>query len=335
VKARIEGVDYYLPTQQLTNADLAAEFPEWSVEKISSKTGIRTRHIAADDEFTSDLAVAAGRKLLDRLALSSSDIDYLIVCTQSPDYFLPSVSTIVQDRLGLSTAAGAADVNLGCSGYIYSLGIAKGLIESDQVSNALVITSDTYSKFVNPKDKSVRTIFGDGAAATLVSATAEQSQVYAITYGSDGTGASSLLVPNGGLRDGRRLAPKAATDARKLTSNGFDLYMDGPAIFNFTIDAVPRLVDTVLEKAQLQLEDVDLFVLHQANKFMLEHLRTKLGIDRDRFFVSMEDSGNTVSSTIPIALTEAERAGKLLAGHKVMLLGFGVGLSWGGLMVQW
>lgn len=335
MSARIAAVEYHLPEAVLTNEALASEFPEWTVEKISAKTGISRRHIAASDEFSSDLATAAGLALFERHGIDASSVEYLIVCTQSPDYFLPSTSCLVQERLGLPPTSGATDITLGCSGYIYALGLAKGLIESGQVSNVLVITADTYTKFINPADKSVRTIFGDGAAATWVTDDGDADAIAAITYGTDGSGGKSLIVPNGGLRSGSDLQPKADPSARGLEAAGYDLYMDGPDIFNFTLKVVPESVETILAKAQLRLEDIDLFVFHQANAFMLEHLRKKLGVPSERFFVALEESGNTVSSTIPIALTEAERQGALKKGMRVMLLGFGVGLSWGGLVATW
>jgi 3-oxoacyl-[acyl-carrier-protein] synthase-3 len=333
--ARIQAVEYYLPDGVLSNEDLAAEFPEWSVDKISAKTGINRRHIAAPDEFSSDLAVAAGAKLLSTHGIEPASIEYLIVCTQSPDFYLPSTACLVQDRLGLPIHAGATDITLGCSGYIYALGLAKGLIESGQVANVLVITADTYSKFINPRDKSVRTIFGDGAAATLVTAVDEEQAIYGITYGTNGAGGKSLVVPNGGLRTGDSLAPKSLVATRDLQASGYDLYMDGPDIFNFTLEVVPQSVDRILERSALELEDVDLFVFHQANAFMLEHLRKKLGVPTEKFFVSLSESGNTVSSTIPIALADAVTQGALKPGMKVMLLGFGVGFSWGGLIIRW
>lgn len=335
MSARIAAVEYHLPERVLDNEALAAEFPEWSVEKISAKTGIDRRHISGEDEFSSDLAVAAGRALLERHGIDPASIEYLIVCTQSPDFFLPSTACIVQDALGVPTAAGATDITLGCSGYIYALGLAKGLIESGQVSNVLVITADTYTKFINPADKSVRTIFGDGAAATLVTDDGAADAITAITYGTDGSGAKSLLVPSGGLRSGSTIQPKSDVAGRGIEPSGYDLYMDGPDIFNFTLAVVPSAVETILAKAGLERDDVDLFVFHQANAFMLEHLRKKLDVPAEKFFVSLAESGNTVSSTIPIALADAERAGALSKGDRVMLVGFGVGLSWGGLIATW
>ncbi|UOQ57709.1 ketoacyl-ACP synthase III [Leucobacter allii] len=336
MQARIVAIESHLPEAVLTNEDLSAEFPEWSVEKISAKTGIHRRHIAGEDEFSSDLAIAAGRALLERRGIDPETIDYVIVCTQSPDYFLPTTACIVHAGLGLRQNSGAADLNLGCSGYVYALGQAKGLIESGQASRVLVITADTYTKFVNPADKSVRTIFGDGAAATLVAAEDTETEgIGAITYGTDGTGAGHLVVPHGGLRRGTDIAPKSAPAARDLESSGYDLFMDGPEIFNFTLRVVPESVQAILEQAELGLDDIDLFVFHQANAFMLEHLRKKLKVPTEKFFVALAETGNTVSSSIPIALAEAERQGALRPGMRVMLLGFGVGLSWGGLIVTW
>lgn len=335
MKARVSAVSYYLPEKVLTNADLHKTFPEWSVDKIANKTGIGRRHIAKSDEFSSDLAISAAQTLFREHKISPDSVDYLIVCTQSPDYYLPTTACIVQDALGLRTSIGAVDINLGCSGYIYALGQAKGLIESGQVENVLVITADTYTKFINEEDKSVRTIFGDGSAATFVTSDGAGEGIFGVTYGTDGSGAKHLIVPRGGLRAGTQIAPKSAAESRELSEGAFDLYMDGPEIFNFTLRVVPSALDGVLERANLKLEEIDLFVFHQANAFMLEHLRKKLGVATEKFFVSLAESGNTVSSTIPIALADARQQGALVPGMKVLLLGFGVGLSWGGLVLDW
>ena len=201
MQAALSAIEYYLPEKTLSTADLSAEFPEWSVEKIDEKTGIRERHIAAPDECASDLAVAAARKLFASSACQPDAVDYLLFCTQSPDYFLPTTACLIQDRLGLPKTAGALDFNLGCSGFIYGLGLAQGLIASGQASNVLLLTAETYSKFLNPRDRSVRTIFGDAAAATLL--TAEDSPnalIGPFVYGTDGSGGPNLIVPTGGTR---------------------------------------------------------------------------------------------------------------------------------------
>lgn len=331
--AGIADVAVHLPEGVLTNDDLAQQFPEWGVDKIGAKTGIHTRHIVAPDEHTSDLATAAGRRLVQQQGLDPASVDYLLLCTQTPDYLMPSTALLVHQALGLRQDAGAIDVTLGCSGFVYSLGLAKGLIESGQAENVLVVTADTYSRLLNPEDKSVRTLFGDGAAATLVSSGAA-GDVHSFVYGSDGSGGESLVVPNGGLASADRY-PRADPAQRGFESNGYDLFMDGPAIFNFTLRVAPDSVERVLAKAHLAAGDVDTWVFHQANGFMLEHLRRKLQIPQERFIVDVADVGNTVSSTIPIALARARAGGRIASGSKSIVLGFGVGLSWAGAVIEW
>ena len=331
--ARIASVVGHLPEGRLTNDDLAAMFPEWSVEKIAAKTGIVSRRIAGPDEHTSDLAIAAGRALLARDGTDPASIDYLIVCTQTADFVMPAVSMLVHAALGLRSSAGATDITHGCSGYVVALGLASALIDSGQARQVLVITADTYSRIVNEADKSVRTLFGDGAAATLVVAS-EQPGIHSFVYGSEGAGASSLVVPNGGLAGSDRF-PSADPVARGLESNGYDFYMDGTAVFNFAIRVVPPTADEVLAKAGWSVDDVDSWVLHQANAFMLSHLRRKLGVPEERFVIELAETGNTVSSSIPLAIEAAAPKGVGAPGTRSVLIGFGVGLSWAGMAVDW
>jgi 3-oxoacyl-[acyl-carrier-protein] synthase-3 len=333
--AGIRAIEYFLPAQVLTSAGLAAEFPGWSVDKIQSKTGIEERHIAAADEFASDLAVKAAEKLLAG-GMERESIDALLYCTQSPDYFLPTTACLLQERLGLPTTLAALDFNLGCSGYIYGLGLARGLIESGQANRVLLLTAETYSKFIHPGDRSVRTLFGDAAAATLVEASESGGRLNGpFVYGTDGRGAENLIVPAGGLRKPHSSNPEVITDDAGNQRTENHLYMNGPEIFNFTLRIVPATVESLLAKSGLALDDIGLFVFHQANQYMLEHLRKRLGVPAAKFVVSMQKCGNTVSSTIPIALKMALEAGQLRSGMKVMLLGFGVGYSWGGTIVEW
>ncbi len=329
--ARIQTIEYYLPERVVTTADLAREFPEWSVEKIDKKTGIEERHIAAPDQCSSDLAQAAAEKLF-AAGLRREQIDYLLFCTQSPDYFLPTTACLLQDRLGLPNSAGALDFNLGCSGYVYGLGLAEGLIATGQARNVLLLMGETYSKFIHPLDKSVRTVFGDAGSATFLTAQ-ETPCIGPFFYGTDGRGGDKLIVPSGGMRQ-RRGSGLEITDASGNRRTDENLFMDGAEIFNFTLDAVPQAVHEVLSRAGQTLESVDLFVFHQANQYMLDHLRKKLGIPQDKFWISMRYCGNTVSSTIPIALHQAQAAGRLTPGTLVMLVGFGVGLSWAATLVR-
>lgn len=321
--AFINAISYYLPETVLSNEYFNELFPEWSVDKIAKKTGILERRVADNAEFVSDLAVKAASNLFREHGLNASDIDFILLCTQSPDYLLPTTACIVQDALNIPTSAGGLDFNLGCSGYIYGLGLAKGLILTEDAANVLLITSETYSKHLDPGDKSVRTIFGDAAAATLVSRKQQGAAVLRSAFGTDGRGAENLIVKRGAMKSS---SDTAATSA---------LYMNGAEIFTFTLKVVPDLVRTTLEKNGLQIADIDLFVFHQANKYMLEHLREKMNIPEEKFYIYMENCGNTVSSTIPIALYQAEKESRIRPGMKVLLAGFGVGYSWGATVIQY
>jgi len=344
VFAAIHAIEYHLPETTLSNQDLAQAFPEWALEKIADKTGIVQRHLAAPGECASDLAVAAARKLFASCACRPEEIDFLLLCTQSPDYFLPTTACILQDRLGLPTSAGALDYNLGCSGFIYGLSLAKGLIETGQANNVLLLTAETYSKFLHPHDRSVRTLFGDAAAATLIQKrTAAPAGglpwIGPFVFGTDGKGMENLIVPTGGMRrPGRELTTEgyleASEDASGRERFPDNLYMNGPEIFSFTLRAVPRAVKELLTRAQRTIDDVDLFVFHQANRYMLDHLRDRLQIPTEKFVMALSHCGNTVSSTIPIALKEAFSRQQLPPGRLVMLVGFGVGYSWGATLVN-
>jgi len=334
--AAIRGVEYALPPGVLDNEQLAAEFKDWTAEKIFAKTGIRERHIAGPEQCASDLGFEAATKLLDTGLCDRGSIDFLLYCSQTPDYFLPTTACVLQHRLQLSPACGALDYNLGCSGYVYGLGLAKGLIESGQANHVLLVTADTYSKTIHPQDKSVRTIFGDAGTATLVSAVeAPAPALGPFVYGTDGAGAKNLIIPTGGFRTAPVAAAPLLADGSGNARTVNNLYMNGSEIFAFTLRVVPEMVQQVLGKAGLTLADIDLCVFHQANKFMLDHLQKKLGVPGERFFVDMADVGNTVSSTIPIALQRARAAGRIRPGSRLLLAGFGVGYSWGAALVQW
>lgn len=328
MKANIKAISYYLPEEVLSNDLINKEFPEWDIEKISSKTGINSRHISAKDEFSSDMAVKAAERLFAEHNIDKSTIDYLLFCTQSPDYFLPTTACIIQDKLGLNTSIGALDFNLGCSGFVYGLSLAKGLIAGEMAKNVLLITSETYSKFIHHKDKSNKTIFGDAAAATLISSEEGFCSLGKFIFGTDGKGAENLIVKQGGMRFPVSNENEDISDEFGNVRNDKNLYMNGAEIFNFTGEFVPKLTEAILEKSNLTKEDIDLYIFHQANKYMLNHLRKKIKIPEEKFFIAMEECGNTVSSTIPIALYEAQKQGKLSESKNLILAGFGVGYSW-------
>ena len=329
MKAYIQDIAYYLPTSVLTNEQIAERFPEWSAEKVAGKVGITERHIAADNETATDMAQKAAQQLFAQ-GVDKSQIDFVLLCTQSQDYFLPSSACILQDKLGLSKDCGAFDFNLGCSGYEYGLAVAKGLIVAGIAKNILLLTAETYTKYIHPQDKGNMTIFGDGASATLVS-TEGFAQIGEVVVGTDGSGAENLIVRTSAARH-KALANNVVQDEDGTVVSDDHLYMHGGNVFNFTADVVPDMVEKLLNKSGLQQDDIDLWVFHQANKYMINYLRKLLDIDKDKFYIFMEKVGNTVSSTIPIALCEARKEDKLHGN--VLLAGFGVGLSWGGVMLN-
>lgn len=326
--AYIKAISYYLPSQVVTNEELVKEFPEWSVDKVANKVGVMSRHIAAPDETAGDMAEKAARKLFAEWNIQADDVDFLLLCTQSPDYFLPSTACVLQNRLGLKTNIGAFDYNLGCSGCIYGLAIAKGLISTGIAHNVLLLTSETYNKYLHPTDKSNRSIFGDGAAACLIS-TEGFARIGEFSLGTDGSGAENLIVKTGASRY-RQSTGLSVVDEEGHTCFDDYLYMNGSAIFNFTLDTVPKLLKQVLDKNKLEKEQVDYYVLHQANKFMLNTIRKVCGLPKEKFFVNLENTGNTVSSTILIGLQQCMEQNIVKKEMKVMIGGFGVGLSWGG-----
>ncbi|HKC63442.1 MAG TPA: ketoacyl-ACP synthase III [Pyrinomonadaceae bacterium] len=335
-KAAIKAIASYLPAAELTNEQLAEEFGDVEPKVIWERTGIKVRHIASPDECASDLGVAAARHLFESGATSPDEIDFLLLCTQSPDYFLPTTACLMQTQLGLRTSCGAIDINQGCSGYVYGLSLAKGMIETEAARNVLLITADTYTRFINRRDRSVRTLFGDGASATLIAAqSAGEDLIGPFVFGTDGRGAEQLIVQAGGCR--RPLNNEAMIESADEQGNwrsSRNLYMNGPEIFNFTLRTVPQVMDELIRKSGLSLEEIDYIIPHQANKFMLERLQRRMKVAAEKFHIDLEQTGNTVSSTIPIALEGARKQGRLSAGQRVALVGFGVGYSWAATLVR-
>jgi 3-oxoacyl-[acyl-carrier-protein] synthase-3 len=333
--ARVSAIASYLPETVLGNDELAALFEGWSADKIFEKTGIRERRIAAPAQTATDLGVEAANRLFARTGVARDSIDFIIFCTQAPDYLLPTSACLIQAKLGLRTSSGALDINLGCSGFVYGLSLAKGLIETGAASRVLLLTADTYSRFIHPLDKSVRTLFGDGAAATLIEAVdAPAPQIGPFVFGTDGRGAENLIVRTGGAREARTAeSAREATDGSGNVRSADNLFMDGPAIMTFTLSTVPKAVHELARQAGITMNDIDLVVLHQANRYMLEALRKKLAVPPEKFPICIEHCGNTVSSTIPIALESVQRDAEAPA-RRVMLVGFGVGYSWAGTLIN-
>ena len=331
-QAFIKAISYYLPERVVTNEELVKEFPEWSVEKVAQKVGVNSRHLAAANETAGDMAEKAARRLFEEYNINPQSIDFLMLCTQSPDYFLPSTACVLQNRLGILTSAGAFDYNLGCSGCIYGMARAKGLIAAGIAKNVLLLTAETYNKYLHPDDKSNRSIFGDGAAACLIS-TEGFAEIGEFVLGTDGSGANNLIVKTGAARYKQPTGESTEDSEGHIWCDDY-LYMNGGAIFNFTLDAVPIMMNQLFEKSGLTKEDIDYYVFHQANKFMLSTIRKVCALPKDKFYIDLANVGNTVSSTILIGLKESLKNGMIKPKMNVMACGFGVGLSWGGTLLK-
>jgi 3-oxoacyl-[acyl-carrier-protein] synthase-3 len=326
--AEIGPISVVYPIHVETNEQLQAENPDWDMTEIGQKTGIRIRYIAGSDETASDLAYAASEKLFSDYNIDRSSIDFILLCTQTPDYPLPTTACLLQQRLGLPETCGAMDFNLGCSGFVYGLAVADGLIQSGAARRILLLTAETYSKYIDRADRSLRTIFGDAAAATLIEASSERS-VHSFQFGTDGSGADTLLVGEGGAR-----SPSQAIKPRHRKRWASRLYMDGPSLMSFTVVAVPKLIDQVLQRAQLSRQDIHLYLLHQATRKMLEQLQVRLELDESQLPIRLEDGGNTVSATLPILISDLRRERKINPHQWNLLIGFGVGWSWAGCVWQ-
>ena len=323
MKIRIGGISYHLPETTEGADSLERDNPDWNMPKILEKTGIAVRHISAPQETALDLAAAAGRKLLQGDP-RREEIDLVILVTQSPDYVLPTSACILQDRLGLPKNCMAFDVNLGCSGFVNALGIAGGLIEASIAHRGLILCADTYTKYIRKNDRTCRPIFSDGAAAILVEPS-DTNCIGPFEFGTDGSGYDRLIVQHSGAR--KSVLP-AGADPGVLEMHGSDIFL-------FTMRVVPPCIDKLLARAGLQLENIDLFVFHQASKLVIENLIRTMALDKDRVYINYENIGNTVSASIPIALKDAAASARLKHGDMVMLVGFGVGLSWGATLVRW
>ena len=322
--AEIGPISIHFPERCETNQQLQSQFPEWDIPLIEEKTGIQSRYIAAPHETAADLAVCACEKLFLEHGIDRESIDFILLCTQTPDYPLPTTACLLQARLGLKSSCGAIDFNLGCSGFVYGLALAEGLIQAGSAKRILLVTAETYSKYIDDEDRSLRTIFGDAAAATLITAS-ETRSLEAFQFGTDGTGADTLLVADGGARP--------ADDAIKPRHRKrwkSRLYMDGPSLMSFTVVAVPKLIEEILELAKLAMDDIDLFLLHQATHKMLAQMQARLGVRDDRLPIRLAKCGNTVSCTLPILISQLRADGRIVPGKPNLLVGFGVGWSWAG-----
>lgn len=335
-KAFINALDYYLPDTVFTNDDFYATFPDAGKNRENLELiGVKQRSIVSSETTASDIAVKSALKFFRTHSIDPSEIDFLLFCAQEFDHYGPTSACIIHEKLNLPKHCGALDYNLGCSGFVYGLSLAKGLVESCGLKNVLLITSSTLTKKFHAKDKSSRYVFGDGAASTLISARTSGEGIGQFVFGTDGKGADKIIVKDGGARYPlSESSYTETTDEYGNVTSPANYFMDGPAVFSFGLRTVPKAVEELLKKEQKDIREIDLFIFHQANLFLVDHIRKKLNIDEDKVFNFMENVGNTVSSSIPIALAEAIKSGKAKKGQTILLAGFGVGLSWAATIIK-
>jgi 3-oxoacyl-[acyl-carrier-protein] synthase III len=334
----IKAISYYLPEKILANSDIKTLHPDWNVDEMEQYTGVKTRYIAADDEYASDMAEKAARKLFVEHSINPDEIDFLILCTQTTDYIAPATACVLQNKLGLSKNIGAFDFNLGCTGFVYGLSIAKGLVESNSAKNVLLITSENISKYIHPLDKSTLFLFGDAAAATLISKRAEEGSesIGNFSFGTDGTGVEKIFLKYGSPRNPLTKAKmEDSTDKFGNILNDTKFYMNGPSVFSFSINTAPKHIRDILLKENVTVDDIDFYILHQANKLILDTIRKKLGVPEEKFIINIDRYGNTVASSIPIALCDSINEKVLKKGNKILLSAFGVGYSWASVIITY
>lgn len=331
----ITGISYAVPEKKLTHAELCERFGKGVMDKIARASGILERRVAPENVCASDLAFDASKLLIERNRLNPKDFDLLLMGTQTPDYMMPTTACILQERMGLPKNCAAFDINLGCSQFIYALGTARAWIEAGMAKKALVLAGDTPSKLIHPMDKSAVSIFGDAACACVVEK-ADKNSLLDFSFGSDGSGFSDLICPTSGMR--RRPTPEdyiEFEDADKNIRSNSNMFVDGFKIFNFAYKIIAQEVTEILRRNNLDIDDIGLFIFHQAGEMIVERSAKRIGIPREKLFYKMHDIGNCGGSSVGIALTEAAASGRLKPGMKVVLCAFGVGLSWATALIEW
>lgn len=336
--AHLRGIGYHLPVGRRTNEDLVRLNPKWDGDSIYAKTGIRSRPIATAGETAADLGYSAAENVIEQCRFDRANIDTLLLCTQSPDYALPTTACLLQERLKLPPDCGALDVNLGCSGFTYGIWLATALIESRSAESILLVVADTYSKYCSIHDLATSTIFSDGGAAAIITASSEGAlaRFGRTVVGTDGRGGEHLIVRAGGARCPR--SERTAEVRRDRSGNERSdehLFMNGPAVYSFALSRVPEAIDKLLNDAGLTLDVIDLFLFHQANRFMLRELGAKMGIQAERMPIDVEHLGNSAGASLPTLLCRCMERGVLRPGDRCVLAGFGVGFSWAVTYMEW
>jgi 3-oxoacyl-[acyl-carrier-protein] synthase-3 len=323
----VAGLAVAVPAQARTVADDEQVFGVERARRVSESVGVSTRRVAPPGVCTSDLCQRAADSLLDNLGWGRDTIDALVLVTQTPDYLLPATSCVLHAKLGLADHCAVLDVNLGCSGYVYGLWLLARLLDGVGLRRGLLLAGDTISRIVSPFDSTTALLFGDAGSATALEW--DDSSQMLFDLHTDGTGYRHLMVPAGGCRQPH----SEQTARREMQQDGNirseeDLFMNGAEIFSFSLRAVPPSINAVLSLVGWSVEQVDAFVLHQANQFILQHLRKRMRLDEQKVVIALEEYGNTSSASIPLAIAHALRTRLTHSSLNLVLVGFGVGLSW-------
>ena len=333
--AFIKDIGLYFPEKVYTNELLQSDFPDLKVKELTRLTGVKQRHICAMDETSVDMGVKAAENLIEQNEIDSQSIDYLIFCSAGGDYITPASACVVHDKLGLKPECGAVDINQGCTGFIHGFSLANGLISASTAENVLLITSEAISKTVHQKDKGNRAIFGDAAAATLISKSEKKHLLSNCKFGTDGSKFDKIIIKHGRERFPLpEFAEEDFVDTLGTVRNNSKIYMNGSEVFSFSIEKAPILINDLLNEAALKIDDIDHFVFHQSNRIVPETIARKMKLPMEKVIFELENNGNTVSSSIPIALKNSLEKGVINRGDKIVFAAFGVGFSWGGFVLE-
>lgn len=326
----ISAMTYCLPTHVVDNAELANRFGDKAIASIVKMAGVQERRTVVEGQTASDLAYCAATRLMEARGIQASEIDLLIFVSQTPDYQLPATACVMHQRLGLAETCACFDLTLGCSAFPYAASVASSMVECGRFKKALVMNAEAISTLIHPQDRGLIPLHGDAAVVSLIEPCPQQEGFLWFELGTDGTGHSHLMVPASGARVPRSEGTRQEiTDESGIVRTQEHLYMNGPAVFHFSLHKVPDAIKAALDKHQMSIEDFDLVLLHQANRTMVDMIYKALKVPAEKRFYFMEKVGNTSGASSPMLMAEAWRQGILKPGQKVLLAAFGVGLSWG------
>lgn len=332
---KLDKIAYYLPGNPVTNQELQKQNPDWIMDDVAKKTGVYERYFTNHDETAFDIALKACKTLFEEEGVDKNEIDGIIFCTQSPDYIMPSNSHLLHRSLELRQNVFAFDIDLACSGFVYGVAIANGFISTGLAKKVLLVTADTYSKHINKRDRSARTLFGDGAAATLLSISDDENRILNIELATSGISYQHFYIPAGGYRNPRTEKTSVeTTDISGNTKSDENIHMNGFAVWKFIQSTVPVQIEESLSKLKLGIDDIDGFIFHQASKMTIDSLAKALKVNESKVHNNIHKLGNTVSASIPIALKDAINENKIKRGDLLLISGFGVGLSWGTIVLK-